>query len=88
MGSFKFNIDNIPQPGEIFELIKQTGNVEWKEMFTTFNNGVGLVIVVPQEEKERALKVLGKLDTVFEMGHVESSDDPRVEIVPYGVTIK
>ena len=88
LGSFKFNIDNVPQPEEIFELIKQTGNVEWKEMFTTFNNGVGLVIVVPQKDKERALKVLGKLDTVFEMGQVESSDDPRVEIVPYGVTIK
>ncbi len=60
LGSFKFNIDNIPQPIEIFGIIKETGNVEWKEMFTVINNGVGLVIVVPQEEKERALKVLVK----------------------------
>jgi len=88
LGSFKFTIDNIPQPGEIFGLIKEIGNVEWKDMFTTFNNGVGLVIVVPQEEKERALKVLKKQDTAFEMGQVEYSDDPRVEIVPYGVTIR
>ncbi|MHA1907760.1 MAG: phosphoribosylformylglycinamidine cyclo-ligase [Candidatus Thorarchaeota archaeon] len=88
LGPFKYTIEEVPQPPSIFEVIRETGNVEWSEMFTTFNNGVGLVIVVPQDEKERALKVLGELDTTFELGKVEDADKPQVEIVQYGVTIR
>jgi phosphoribosylformylglycinamidine cyclo-ligase len=88
LGDFKFIVENLPPLPSIFKTIKETGNVEWSEMFTTFNNGVGLVIIVPQEEKERALKVLGEEDTSFELGKVEKTDDPCVEVKNYGVTIR
>ncbi|MHA2425800.1 MAG: phosphoribosylformylglycinamidine cyclo-ligase [Candidatus Thorarchaeota archaeon] len=88
LGPFKFTLDYIPEPPSIFKEIQKTGNVEWSEMFATFNNGVGLVIVVPKEEKERALKVLGELDTTFELGTVEPAEVPHVDIVQYGVKIK
>ena len=88
LGDFKFMIENLPPLPTIFKIIKETGNIEWIEMFTTFNNGVGLVIVVPQSQKERALKVLGELDTTYELGIVEKTDDPCVEVKKYGVTIR
>lgn len=42
----------------IFSLMQQKGNVSWRDMFTTFNMGIGLVIVVAEEDKEAALGAL------------------------------
>jgi len=88
LGDFNFIIENLPPLPSIFKTIKEIGNVDWDVMFTTFNNGIGLVVVVPQSEKERALKVLGEKDTTFELGKVEKTDDPCVEVKKYGVKIR
>jgi phosphoribosylformylglycinamidine cyclo-ligase len=42
----------------IFDWLQQNGNVESNEMYKTFNCGVGMVLVVAEEELELALKVL------------------------------
>ena len=42
----------------IFGLIARQGNVEEREMFTTFNMGVGMVIVVAPDAREAALSHL------------------------------
>lgn len=42
----------------IFSLLQQKGNVSNKDMFTTFNMGIGLVIVVAENEVDKALEVL------------------------------
>lgn len=42
----------------IFSLMQQKGNVSWRDMFTTFNMGIGLVIVVAEEDREAALEAL------------------------------
>ncbi len=88
LGAHRYSIDELPDIPPIFEFIKKIGKIEWQEMFTTFNNGIGLVVVIPQEEKERAIEVLKDLDAVYEIGHVGKSDDPKVELVQYGVTIR
>lgn len=42
----------------IFDLIAKTGNIPERDMFNTFNMGVGMSIVVAKEEAEKALEVL------------------------------
>ena len=42
----------------IFDLIQQAGNISRREMFNTFNMGVGLTVVVAKEDAERALAIL------------------------------
>ncbi|MNI38389.1 Phosphoribosylformylglycinamidine cyclo-ligase [compost metagenome] len=42
----------------IFSLLQEKGNVSNRDMFTTFNMGIGLVIVVAKEDEEAALAAL------------------------------
>ncbi|MDO5027189.1 MAG: phosphoribosylformylglycinamidine cyclo-ligase [Tissierellia bacterium] len=55
----------------VFKLIQEWGNVETKEMFNTFNMGVGMVLVVDPGDYDDILDDLGqrKIDFV-EMGHI------------------
>lgn len=45
----------------IFELMQQKGNITNRDMFTTFNMGIGLVVVVPAEQAEEALRIANEL---------------------------
>jgi phosphoribosylformylglycinamidine cyclo-ligase len=51
----------------IFGLMQKIGNVEDKEMFRTFNMGVGMVVVCAEEDKEFLLE---NLDGCVEIGKV------------------
>ena len=42
----------------IFDYISKTGNIEPKEMFSTFNMGIGMMMVVEAEDADAALKAL------------------------------
>ena len=58
------------RPG-LFRLIQSVGEVPEADMRRTFNLGVGLVAVVPEAKKARALAVLGALgEPAFEIGRV------------------
>ncbi|WP_239617892.1 phosphoribosylformylglycinamidine cyclo-ligase [Cohnella mopanensis] len=41
----------------IFGLMQQVGNITDRDMYTTFNMGVGMVLVVPADQAEQALAV-------------------------------
>jgi len=41
----------------IFRLISEAGNISPQDMFRTFNMGIGMVVVVPKEEAEEAVRV-------------------------------
>lgn len=59
----------------LFKLIQETGSVPEADMRRTFNLGVGLVVVVPEADKGRALTVLGALgEPAFEIGRVVQAD--------------
>ncbi|KAA1192855.1 phosphoribosylformylglycinamidine cyclo-ligase [Pseudohalioglobus sediminis] len=45
---------------EVFKWLQTAGNVESREMYRTFNCGVGMVVCVAQREADRALAVLGQ----------------------------
>ena len=42
----------------IFDLIAKAGNVSERDMFNTYNMGVGMSVVVPAEEVEKAVEIL------------------------------
>jgi len=42
----------------IFKLIEKVGNIPERDMFNTFNMGVGMSIVVPASQTEKALEIL------------------------------
>ena len=53
------NIDvNSYNKKPIFDLIQKTGNIPTRDMYNTFNMGIGMAVIVPANEVEKALKVL------------------------------
>ncbi|MCW8878098.1 MAG: phosphoribosylformylglycinamidine cyclo-ligase [Kangiellaceae bacterium] len=65
---------------EIFNWLQTNGNVEQMEMYRTFNCGVGMVIVVSQENLEKAINILNELgEDAWHLGEiVESKDNSQV----------
>ncbi|MDU7033151.1 MAG: phosphoribosylformylglycinamidine cyclo-ligase [Finegoldia magna] len=46
----------------VFKAIQKWGNVETKEMFSTFNMGIGMVVVVDAKDVDKSLEILQKID--------------------------
>lgn len=42
----------------IFRLIQEYGKVEEREMFSTFNMGIGMVLIVSEEDVDLTMKIL------------------------------
>lgn len=60
----------------IFELIAKTGNISERDMFNTFNMGVGMSIVVAKEDKDKALDILHNCgENAYVIGEIVKSDD-------------
>jgi phosphoribosylformylglycinamidine cyclo-ligase len=57
---YGFELDQLPEPTEIFEEIRKLGNISYHEMYSVFNMGVGFVVVIPKKETERAINLLNK----------------------------
>ncbi len=64
----------------IFDLIAKTGNITERDMFNTFNMGVGMSIVVAKEDVDRALSILKENgEDAYVIGKIEASDE-RIRI--------
>jgi phosphoribosylformylglycinamidine cyclo-ligase len=67
----KINKASWPRP-PVFEWLQRTGNVAEDEMFRVFNCGIGMVLVVSQQDAKRAAELLrAEGETVYEIGAVE-----------------
>ena len=64
----------------IFDLLAKTGNVAERDMFNTFNMGVGMSVVVKKEDADKAISLL-KLagEDAYIMGEIVKSDS-KIEI--------
>ena len=64
----------------IFKLIQNAGNISERDMFNTFNMGVGMSIIVPDSEKELALKILQENgEDAYLIGSIQKSEE-RIQI--------
>ena len=60
----------------IFQLIAKTGNIPQRDMFNTFNMGVGMSIVVAKDDVETALSILKNWgEDAYVIGEIEESQD-------------
>jgi len=67
----------------VFDWLQEQGNVEDKEMYRTFNNGIGMVVIVSAEEADTALSLLHGLgEEASLIGQIENraADEDSVVI--------
>ena len=60
----------------IFNLIEKVGNISRRDMFNTFNMGVGMAITVAKEDADKALQILTENgEDAYIIGEIIKSDD-------------
>ena len=58
--NFQYVIDNpLPVPS-VFNWLQEKGSVEDKEMYRTFNMGMGMLIIVGKDDAEKSVSILGE----------------------------
>ncbi|MBY4677904.1 phosphoribosylformylglycinamidine cyclo-ligase [Marinobacterium arenosum] len=81
-GSAKAVIDiNSWQMPAVFNWLQQQGNVEAREMYRTFNCGVGMVIAIPATEADNALKLLQDAgENAWVIGQIEAAAEGEEQV--------
>ena len=60
----------------IFDLIAKAGNISERDMFNTYNMGVGMSIIVSKNDADRAVEILrANGEDAYIMGEVVKSDE-------------
>ena len=60
----------------IFDLIARTGNIPQRDMFNTFNMGVGMSVVVPADQADLALEILtAHGETAYVIGEIVENEE-------------
>jgi phosphoribosylformylglycinamidine cyclo-ligase len=71
---------SIPQQA-IFKALQEKGNIETKEMFGTFNMGVGLVMVVKKNDADKMLTAINNLNhKAFILGNIITNSETKIII--------
>jgi phosphoribosylformylglycinamidine cyclo-ligase len=65
----------------IFAFLKERGNISEEEMLRTFNNGIGMILIVRTKETE---EILGRLNSLgqkaFVIGEIEKAEREQESI--------
>lgn len=71
----------------VFQWLQSAGNVAMREMYRTFNCGVGMVIAVPASEQENALAILKAAgETPFVIGHIAAAKAGEAQVEMRGLS--
>ena len=57
--NYQYVIDNPLPVLPVFDWLQEKGSIEDKEMYRTFNMGMGMMVVVDEKDTEKALSILG-----------------------------
>ena len=68
----EIHLDTFPRL-PIFDLIQQTGSIPERDMYNTFNMGIGMILAVPAEQAVEALNLLGA--DAYQIGTVIAGDE-------------
>jgi phosphoribosylformylglycinamidine cyclo-ligase len=75
----RLDANSWPWP-EVFSWLQRTGQVETSEMLRTFNCGIGMAVVVPEEYADAALAVLTDAgEQAWSLGRIEAGEG-RAEV--------
>ncbi len=73
-------LDALPTPPKIFQLVKRNGHISDPEMYRTFNMGIGLVVVCSDSEADHVIRVFKKhRQEAMRIGRVEKKTGIRIE---------
>ena len=76
----RIQLDAFPRPA-IFDLIQRAGNIPQRDMYNTFNMGLGMVLALPVQQVPQALEVLSQAGyPAWQVGSVHAGG-PQVELV-------
>ena len=65
----------------IFDLMQKTGNIPERDMFNTFNMGVGMIAVVPAADAAKAVEILkANGEDAYVLGTIEQGEEKGVEL--------
>lgn len=69
---------------DVFQWLQRAGNVATEEMFRTFNCGVGMVVCIPETERDQVLETLNDAgEDAWLLGHIQASEESTgVRFVP------
>jgi len=74
-----YTIDFLPEPQNIFKEIQRLGDVSDKEMYRTFNMGIGFAVIVSEKEADATKTIVEKLGTkAWAIGRVTKEEGVRV----------
>ena len=93
-GGFDENIPRVLQPGQgifveegtwqmppIFPFLEKYGKVNHREMFNIFNMGIGMVLVVNQEDKDQVLSMFDSLgEKAYVIGRVTDKEGVDIQL--------
>lgn len=83
-----FSIDTLPKPQPIFDLIQKDGPVANKEMYQTFNMGMGFCIIAPDSEVDDILTIAEKHKVnAHVIGKTIEDKDAVVDIEPLNLKV-
>ena len=74
------DIDDLPPTPGIFKLIQRQGRIADKEMYRTFNMGIGFIIVCPEKTEDAIIRLFSRTGhTAFHIGRVDRKKGIRVK---------
>ncbi|KIN72552.1 phosphoribosylformylglycinamidine cyclo-ligase [Sulfitobacter guttiformis] len=75
----KINLDTWDLP-PVFRWLTAHGGMDEEELLKTYNSGIGMIMVVPADKAEEAMKMLGDMgETVFNIGTVVADEGVSYE---------
>lgn len=81
-----FDLEWLPEPQPIFELIARSGGVPAAEMYRVFNMGVGFCVVVPESAAARVREIARAHEVeAWTLGRVVEDPRKRVRLRPLGL---
>ena len=66
----------------VFDLIAARGGIPERDMFNTFNMGVGMTVVVPGDQAEEAVAILARNGVeAYRIGEIVSNPEKKIDLV-------
>ncbi len=75
----RYNLSNLSPPFGIFKQIQKDGKIDVKEMYRTFNMGIGFCIIVPKTNVDKTISIIEKNKMkVYQIGEVDSKGNGSI----------